>query len=235
MEHHCDKYVLTRACRAAEQCFNGSRSTLSSRVAQTFWPPRSSGLMPTEANCHDNMVGDIEPLFADRPKASVRPGSICGRIVFNNSNSRRNPRSELRRTAMRGRPFPKGRSGNPGGRPRVAGELRALARRHAPEAIEELARLAVKAKIAAVYSSGRGLGFTKTTSIPLTRSASSSLSPARNCVALPYPRSSSSRHKHLVKLWPKFKQSQASRCIKILRTKGTSNYVELLTCLQTPD
>jgi hypothetical protein len=42
-------------------------------------------------------------------------------------------------------------------------------------------------------------------------------------------------HKHLVKLWPKFKQSQASRCIKILRTKGTSNYVELLTCLQTPD
>jgi hypothetical protein len=42
-------------------------------------------------------------------------------------------------------------------------------------------------------------------------------------------------HKHLVRLWPKFKQSQASRCIKILRTKGTSNYVELLTCLQTPD
>ena len=42
-------------------------------------------------------------------------------------------------------------------------------------------------------------------------------------------------HKHLVKLWPKFKQSQASRCIKILRTRGTSNYVELLTCLQTPD
>ena len=40
-----------------------------------------------------------------------------------------------------GRPFPKGRSGNPGGRQRVAGTLRDLARAHAPEAIEELARL----------------------------------------------------------------------------------------------
>jgi hypothetical protein len=37
-------------------------------------------------------------------------------------------------------------SGNPGGRPRVIGELRDLARQHAPEAIEELARLALKAK-----------------------------------------------------------------------------------------
>jgi hypothetical protein len=45
-----------------------------------------------------------------------------------------------------GRPFVKGRSGNPGGRPRVAGTLRDLARAHAPEAIEELARLALKAK-----------------------------------------------------------------------------------------
>ena len=45
-----------------------------------------------------------------------------------------------------GRPFTKGRSGNPGGRPRVVGTLRDLARAHAPEAIEELARLALKAK-----------------------------------------------------------------------------------------
>jgi hypothetical protein len=47
---------------------------------------------------------------------------------------------------MRGRPFKKGESGNPGGRPRVIAELRALARAHAPDAIKELARLAVKAK-----------------------------------------------------------------------------------------
>jgi hypothetical protein len=47
---------------------------------------------------------------------------------------------------MPGKPFQKGRSGNPGGRPRVIGELRDLARQHAPEAIEELARLALKAK-----------------------------------------------------------------------------------------
>jgi Family of unknown function (DUF5681) len=45
-----------------------------------------------------------------------------------------------------GRPFVKGQSGNPGGRPRIVGELRDLARAHAPAAIQELARLALKAK-----------------------------------------------------------------------------------------
>jgi len=49
-------------------------------------------------------------------------------------------------TAVPGRPFQRGQSGNPGGRPRVVGELRSLARQHAPAAIEELARLAMKAK-----------------------------------------------------------------------------------------
>jgi hypothetical protein len=49
-------------------------------------------------------------------------------------------------TQLRGRPFEPGRSGNPGGRPRIAGELRELARTHAPKAITELGRLAVKAK-----------------------------------------------------------------------------------------
>ena len=48
--------------------------------------------------------------------------------------------------APRGRPFRPGQSGNPGGRPRVVGELRELARARAPEAIEELARLAMKAR-----------------------------------------------------------------------------------------
>jgi hypothetical protein len=42
--------------------------------------------------------------------------------------------------------FPKGKSGNPGGRPKVLGEVQELARRHAPAAIVELARLAAKAK-----------------------------------------------------------------------------------------
>ncbi len=40
----------------------------------------------------------------------------------------------------------KGESGNPGGRPKVLEELRDLARGHAPAAIKELARLALKAK-----------------------------------------------------------------------------------------
>jgi len=47
---------------------------------------------------------------------------------------------------MRGRPFVKGKSGNPGGRPHVIAELRDLARRHAPDAIKELGRLALKAR-----------------------------------------------------------------------------------------
>jgi len=42
--------------------------------------------------------------------------------------------------------FRKGQSGNPGGRPKVLGELQELARQHAPMIIVELARLALKAK-----------------------------------------------------------------------------------------
>jgi hypothetical protein len=54
--------------------------------------------------------------------------------------------SSKRGTALRGRPFPKGKSGNPGGRPRDLAGLRELARLHAPGAIAELARLATKAR-----------------------------------------------------------------------------------------
>lgn len=38
-----------------------------------------------------------------------------------------------------GRPFAKGRSGNPGGRPKEDGEVKAIARSHTREAIERLA------------------------------------------------------------------------------------------------
>jgi hypothetical protein len=41
----------------------------------------------------------------------------------------------------KGRPWPKGRSGNPGGRPKILGAVQALARRHTVEAIGELVRL----------------------------------------------------------------------------------------------
>ena len=36
----------------------------------------------------------------------------------------------------------------------------------------------------------------------------------------------------LAKLWPRFKQSDATRCVQIVTTGGASGYVELLTCLQ---
>jgi DNA-binding transcriptional MerR regulator len=42
--------------------------------------------------------------------------------------------------------FPKGKSGNPGGRPKVLGDVQELARQYSPAAIVELARLALKAK-----------------------------------------------------------------------------------------
>ena len=42
--------------------------------------------------------------------------------------------------------FKKGESGNPGGRPKVIGEIRELARMYVPDAVAELARLALKAE-----------------------------------------------------------------------------------------
>jgi hypothetical protein len=43
---------------------------------------------------------------------------------------------------MVGRPFPKGLSGNRGGRPKAAHNIQELARKHAPEAIQTLADIA---------------------------------------------------------------------------------------------
>ena len=43
--------------------------------------------------------------------------------------------------AIRGRPFQKGTSGNPGGRPRVLADVQELARRRSPDAINTLAAI----------------------------------------------------------------------------------------------
>jgi hypothetical protein len=45
-----------------------------------------------------------------------------------------------------GKPFQKGQSGNPGGRPKEIVEVKELARQHTPEAIATLARIMMNAK-----------------------------------------------------------------------------------------
>ena len=41
----------------------------------------------------------------------------------------------------KGRPFPKGISGNPGGRPKILGDVQELARQKSPEAIDTLSNI----------------------------------------------------------------------------------------------
>jgi hypothetical protein len=54
--------------------------------------------------------------------------------------SRSEQRENSGALSVRGRPFQKGRSGNPGGRPKRSDEVRALAQAHTAEAINRLVR-----------------------------------------------------------------------------------------------
>lgn len=56
-----------------------------------------------------------------------------------NSISQNTPKQTTRRTPRTA--WPKGQSGNPGGRPKVAQEIRELARQHGPAAIDRLVTL----------------------------------------------------------------------------------------------
>jgi hypothetical protein len=47
-----------------------------------------------------------------------------------------------------GKPFQKGQSGNPGGRPKVVAEVRELARKHTSEAVETLVSIMTNTKAA---------------------------------------------------------------------------------------
>lgn len=51
------------------------------------------------------------------------------------------PQESAARKRGQGRPFVKGRSGNPGGRPKLEGEIRELAQKHGPAALERLVTL----------------------------------------------------------------------------------------------
>jgi hypothetical protein len=75
---------------------------------------------------------------------------------------------------MRGRPFAKGQSGNPGGRPKVIGHVRELARAHCADAITVLADVMLNAKsapaarvAAATALIDRGFGRPGSTSSPV--------------------------------------------------------------------
>ena len=57
--------------------------------------------------------------------------------------------------AVRGRPFQKGTSGNPGGRPRVLADVQELARERSPEAINILAQRHARRKGPASRKSSR--------------------------------------------------------------------------------
>ncbi len=48
--------------------------------------------------------------------------------------------AEEKPTGVRGKPFQKGKSGNPGGRPKELEQVKELAREHTPEAIKTLAK-----------------------------------------------------------------------------------------------
>ena len=86
--------------------------------------------------------------------------------------------------AVRGRPFQKGTSGNPGGRPRVLADVQELARERSPDAINTLAAImddqkaAPAAKVAAANSLlDRGYGKpTQPISQPLAKVDPSSIS-----------------------------------------------------------
>ena len=56
------------------------------------------------------------------------------------------------------RQLPRGQSGNPGGRPKIFGDIRALAREHIAEARATLVRLAKTAEREETPA-GRGIGF----------------------------------------------------------------------------
>ena len=59
----------------------------------------------------------------------------------------------------KGRPFPKGQSGNPGGRPRVLADVQELARAKSPKALETLEQIMLneKAPPAARVAAANGL------------------------------------------------------------------------------
>ena len=82
--------------------------------------------------------------------AACRENRSSGRLQWHGLllafNNQKPENTEEQPMPGKGRPFPKGVSGNPGGRPKVLGDVQDLARERSPEAINTLAAIMDDAK-----------------------------------------------------------------------------------------
>ena len=90
---------------------------------------RDDGDAPSEAAVRIPLYARVQGW----PRASYRPGQQFRTTICENRKEQPMPGKE--------KPFQKGQSGNPGGRPKVLGDVQELARQRSPEAINTLVKI----------------------------------------------------------------------------------------------